>query len=388
MNKFLVKTLVGTMLTGAFLIGDETVSANTYDDRINELGGQLSKVDAEQQQIRAELVTLENKISDNQSKIQKLLKSIEESQLEKQNLEKEIAVLEENIAARNDKIENQFRSIQVSGDPTNYIEFIVNSDSLTDILGRLNVVENIVSANKDLVEEQKMDKESVVLKKEETELKINEQNDASGELESLSAELKEQQLMKESVVAELASQRATIESEKEYYLTLKEEAEAERAQVVAAREVAAEASQNIIAQTSSENTQSVQKVAAKPAAPKPTVSGSNVQSIANSVLGVGYYYGGSTTNGFDCSGFTSYVFNKVGKSLPRSAAGQYASATKVSSPQPGDLVFFSGNGRSVTHVGIYTGGGQFIGSQSSTGVAYTRVNSSYWGPKLVGYGRY
>ena len=104
-------------------------------------------------------------------------------------------------------------------------------------------------------------------------------------------------------------------------------------------------------------------------------------------MGTPYLWGGTTTNGFDCSGFTSYVFAKIGISMPRTAAAQYASSTKVSNPQPGDLVFFSSGG-SITHVGIYVGNGQFIGSQSSTGVAYTSVSSSYWGPKLVGYGRY
>ncbi|MGB7459586.1 MAG: NlpC/P60 family protein, partial [Carnobacterium jeotgali] len=132
-------------------------------------------------------------------------------------------------------------------------------------------------------------------------------------------------------------------------------------------------------------------VAPKPTTPAPSTSGgtswSKLQPHATSVMGTPYLWGGTTTNGFDCSGFTSYVFAKIGISLPRTAAAQYASSTKVSNPQPGDLVFFSSGG-SITHVGIYVGNGQFIGSQSSTGVAYTSVSSSYWGPKLVGYGRY
>ena len=102
-----------------------------------------------------------------------------------------------------------------------------------------------------------------------------------------------------------------------------------------------------------------------------------------------YTWGGTTpSGGFDCSGFTQFVFNKAGKSIPRTSGSQYASSTKVSNPQPGDLVFFSGNGAGITHVGIYTGGGQFIGSQSSSGVAYASAVTGYWGSRLVGYGRY
>lgn len=84
-----------------------------------------------------------------------------------------------------------------------------------------------------------------------------------------------------------------------------------------------------------------------------------VIGIAMSLLGIYYVYGGSTPAGFDCSGFTSYVFRQVGISLPRTAAAQQAAATPVSNPQPGDLVFF---GYPAYHVGIYAGNGMMIDS--------------------------
>ena len=76
----------------------------------------------------------------------------------------------------------------------------------------------------------------------------------------------------------------------------------------------------------------------------------------NSLKGVPYRYGGSTPRGFDCSGFTSYVFRKAGVSLPHSASGQARKARRVSraNARPGDLVFFR-NGSGVYHVGIYAG---------------------------------
>lgn len=89
-------------------------------------------------------------------------------------------------------------------------------------------------------------------------------------------------------------------------------------------------------------------------------SASGVVGIARTLLGIPYLYGGtSPSTGFDCSGFTSYVFGKAGISLPRTAAEQQAAATPVSDPQPGDLVFF---GSPAWHVGIYTGGGMMIDS--------------------------
>lgn len=88
---------------------------------------------------------------------------------------------------------------------------------------------------------------------------------------------------------------------------------------------------------------------------------------------------------FDCSGFVSWAYEQEGKSLPRSTGGLVSSGKKVSysDAQPGDLVFFNTNG-SNGHVGIYMGGGKFIGSQSSTGVAVADMDSGYWKGQFSG----
>lgn len=116
-----------------------------------------------------------------------------------------------------------------------------------------------------------------------------------------------------------------------------------------------------------------------PAVEKPRPSG-GVLGIAASYVGVPYYLGGTTPSGFDCSGYTSYVFNQVGISLPRTAAQQQAHATPVSNPQPGDLVFW---GYPAWHVGIYAGNGMvYDAGNPSTGVVYRSVFSG-----VSGYGR-
>jgi cell wall-associated NlpC family hydrolase len=73
--------------------------------------------------------------------------------------------------------------------------------------------------------------------------------------------------------------------------------------------------------------------------------------------GTPYRYGGTTPRGFDCSGFTGYVFKKAGKKLPRTSRAQYSATRHLSrrAAKPGDLVFFKSGG-SVYHVGIYAGG--------------------------------
>ena len=86
----------------------------------------------------------------------------------------------------------------------------------------------------------------------------------------------------------------------------------------------------------------------------PEAQTGGVLGIAASLAGIYYLYGGTTPDGFDCSGYTQYVFGKVGISLPRTAEEQRQAATPVSEPQPGDLIFF---GIPARHVGIYAGHG-------------------------------
>jgi len=115
-------------------------------------------------------------------------------------------------------------------------------------------------------------------------------------------------------------------------------------------------------------------------APVPAPRSAGVLGIAASLAGIYYVYGGTTTAGFDCSGFTQYVFGKVGISLPRTAEQQRQFATPVSNPQPGDLVFF---GAPASHLGIYAGNGKMWDSpHTGSAISLRDIYSS-----TVTYGR-
>lgn len=135
--------------------------------------------------------------------------------------------------------------------------------------------------------------------------------------------------------------------------------------------------------TAARSTTSTKKASTEKKATSSNVpqSASGVVNIARSLLGIPYVYGGSTPAGFDCSGFTQYVFGKAGISLPRTASAQQRAATRVSNPKPGDLVFF---GSPAWHVGIYTGNGMMIDSpKPGASTSERRVFSG-----VSGYGRF
>nr|WP_102716131.1 C40 family peptidase [Paenibacillus castaneae] len=115
---------------------------------------------------------------------------------------------------------------------------------------------------------------------------------------------------------------------------------------------------------------------------------SKLNGFIDDVMGSPYKSGGTTSKGFDCSGFTSYVFEKMGIELPRTSAAQAKSGTKVAKDElvPGDLVFFDtvgSNNSTVSHVGIYIGDGKFAHSSSSRGVVTDKLSSSYYESRYV-----
>lgn len=492
MNKKLLSiAILGTMTFGSLIlpttasaeaytnqIEEAKQTANTNQNNIEAADQKINGLSAEKNNTQSQLETINKTISGNKEKSQKLIGDIENSQKEMIVLKEEISSLEKKIEERNEQLDKQARTVQTNGDTQNYIEFVIEAESLVDVIGRVDIVNQMVTANKNLVEEQVQDKKSVVNKQTKTEETIVQQNALAAQLENTQSSLEKQLLEKEVVVSQLASEMATAQEDKDAFLAQKAaaeqavseytlaQAEAEKAVKVAfenqkveevtleavSNETVAMADQNesvaaeeeqtssqsssassssqpessssntsVSAPQSNTNTVAPRPTPAAPApttpapaptapakkpvpapkpvekpkpAPAPSTGGASLGSMQpaiNAALSTGnpYKWGGtSLANGFDCSGFTQYVLGSVGISIPRVASAQYGSSTKVSSPRAGDLVFFSINGGTVDHVGIVTGGGGFVGSQSSTGVANTSYSSGWWANKVVGFGRY
>ena len=123
-------------------------------------------------------------------------------------------------------------------------------------------------------------------------------------------------------------------------------------------------------------------------APPKSVSRSTSSELVDHALslqGSPYVFGGSSRSGFDCSGFTQYVYRGSGISLPRTASEQFGVGSSVSRAQlqSGDLVFFSTYAPGASHVGIYIGGGRFIDANNS-GVSISNLSSGYYASRYIG----
>jgi cell wall-associated NlpC family hydrolase len=103
-------------------------------------------------------------------------------------------------------------------------------------------------------------------------------------------------------------------------------------------------------------------------------------------LGVPYVFGGTSSNGFDCSGYVQHVFAMLGYHIPRTADAQYDVGKRVTAAtmNPGDLVFFQTYAAGASHVGIYLGHDRFAHASSSRGVTVSSLHESYWSARYLG----
>ena len=278
------------------------------------------------------------------------------------------------LAVAQGRIAERLRDLYVNGESDSTLEVILGSQSLDDIIARLDAIERVSS------------QDAGILKTVKTYRK---------EVETRRARLQEARADQARIVSERGAQKASIESRladrqqllasvKDEIVQIQAEERARQASLAAqararvqAQQLAAQAQQDT-AQAAYDNS----LVAPVYDADVPAARYSHVVSIALQYLGVPYVWGGASPAGFDCSGFIQYVFAQVGVQLPHHAASQYSYGVPVpyGEMQPGDLVFFDGLG----HAGIYIGGGQFIHSPHTGDVVKISSISGWYADRWVG----
>jgi cell wall-associated NlpC family hydrolase len=267
------------------------------------------------------------------------------------------------VKTRNQLLAKKLQVIYQEGN-INFLDVLLQSTNFTDFLSRWQYLSQMVGFEKDMLERNKEDKELVAQK--ETLLQQ--------ELEKVQENYNSIQENQQTLLAQKSKNLVRIAgySKKEQDLKDATQSAAENLHELAGREQALlEQEKELKSLSESSSALAVH---------------SSLQKLIHPLLGIPYVWGGTTTKGFDCSGFTQYVFTESGVHLPRTSAEQSHVGTYVSKEnlRTGDLVFFNTYGPpgTVTHVAIYIGNGEIVNAVSPV-VEINRLDDHYFGPRYI-----
>lgn len=401
-------------------ISDVKSQINTQNDTLHKQQQERDELQKQMNELNKTIQGLDKSVQENASKLDETTKKVADTEqlIEKKN--KDIAELQTKIAKREDLLRKRLVALQEQPNTNVVTEVLVNSKNVADLVDRLTSVSKILESDEDIMKTQQEDQANVKKDVATVKEKQKELKEAQAQIETAKKELDAEKAKKETAVNDLSGKMDTVvttmtstedqlkELEKQalqLQRMAEQEAQAKAAQEAAAQKQAEQAAKEVQAPAQqvapANNGGQAQKEEPKQEAPKqetpkkeekkpePTPGPAPAPGVigkAQQYLGMPYVWGSASPSkgGFDCSGFISYIFG-VGR---QDVNGYWNSVSKVSSPQPGDLVFFQGTYKAgPSHIGIYVGNGQMIHA-SDKGIAYGDINSSYNKKHFLGYGQF
>ena len=264
MNKRLLTFVVtGTALALGTLA--PSVNAQDIDSQINSANSQIQNLNNQKQAVASQVDQLSQDLTNVQSRINSVQAEQETAKANLEVLKAEISKLETLIAERNERLKDQARAVQVNG-ARSYLDFLLNADSITDVVNRIGVIVDLVGANRQLMQEQARDKEQVQTKEQAQKDNLAKQEANEAQLQNLQSELSATFTKHKATLANLSNEeleaiaaRDGLVQEKERLAAEKARADAEKA---AAQKAAEEAKEAMLKATE----EAVAKAAATPAA--------------------------------------------------------------------------------------------------------------------------
>ncbi|WP_400246886.1 coiled-coil domain-containing protein [Niallia sp. JL1B1071] len=356
----------------------------SLQNQISDAQIKIVETQEELKKLEAQIKRVDKAIEENKSLIDETKAKMKATEKEIDSLEKKIKELEDRIEKRNDVLKERARSFQENGGNVDYIEVLFGAASFKEFVDRVGAVATIMEADQDLIASNEKDKKDLETKQKEIKDKYDELNNTKLDLEemqkqNLDKQKKNEQAKKDLKAKETENKVRKAELEQKYGSLQSVEPQIKKMIQQKEQDNLNQLLASTVGTSDSGNASKSSSVKASGGKSKAITAG--YKYIGNST----YKFGGGRTasdvaNGlFDCSGFVSWAYSQAGYSIPASTDGLKNSGTRVSTSdmQPGDLVFFN-TYKTDGHVGIYVGGGKFIGSQSSTGVAIASMDSGYW----------
>lgn len=342
------RKIFGVLLTSLIFFGvGKTVYADTKEE--------LEKTRESVYKITEEVNINTLKLSDLQDKILKIESEIEDKskEIERQDLQ---------ISEEKKQLEENYRDLQVNDSKRSIVSIIFEGESFSDVAKKLVAKSAVTKAKQNRIDSVKAKSEEVSKEKDELLKKKEEMSASKQELEKIEESLEKKKIKLEGTVATL---------EKTYATELDEE-----------RVKLSEKTKELQSNGDSENRNEEKKDngSDKEIGSVESTVGETIVETASQFVGTPYVYGGSSPDGFDCSGFVGYVYSLHGISLPRTSGQQSLSGVQVSlsSLMPGDILYWGGTGGSAYHVGIYVGNNTYIhASTYGVPLGYAEISSYY-----------
>nr|WP_309100476.1 NlpC/P60 family protein [Fredinandcohnia onubensis] len=367
MKKTLV-TLSATLMISAF---SPYVISTSAETSISSLQTELSDTQKALAELNAQIAKVDQAIEDNRKMIAQTEAEIKKTEEQVKTLEAEIEQLEKEIEARNEILKERARMMQQSGGTISYLDVIFGAQSFSDFINRVSAVSTIMQADQEIIDEQAKAINLVEEKQAKIQETLTSLTNEKEELVAMQGQIEDQKAQNDAL-------KAALQSKEQKTLA---DIEDLRASMITATPAVSTTTSSSSAPTTSNATASVPTSTPKVSGSINTVIKAGYKYIGNSV----YVFGGGRNSydvahgRFDCSGFVHWAFAQAGISVGAStdALKNQGTRVSVSDMKPGDLVFFN-TYKTDGHVGIYIGGGKFIGSQSSTGVGIADMTSGYW----------
>lgn len=398
-----LKQLVTGFITVATLagVGVSGVAATTVkaDDDKSSLTAKNDALLKQIQTANEKTAKLSNDVSNKALDIKNAEEKISASQAKIASYNQQIVKAQVEVGKRKDNLKEQLISLQkqVGNSVTGniYFDFVLNSNSLTDLVGRSLTVNKLSQASAEALQAVKDSQAKVKTLQTEQEAKQETLVATKSQLESDKAKIESLKSDAEKSASDL---QQTLEANKDKLAQLAASEDAAKAAAATAAVAAtpsasststasssaASSSVNTSTNTSTTSASSSASASQAPASNNSSVSvsGGSIASNAAKYIGVPYVYGGTSPSGFDCSGLIYYAAKEARISLPRTSQAQstLGSYVSVSDLKAGDLVFWGGVG-SAYHVGIYIGGGQYLHAPAP-GQNVTIQSMAYFAPSF------